>query len=67
MDSFKNFWNDYKGAIIGAIIAVLILATKLYMLIISIILIVMGAIVGNYIQRNEFEVKEQLKRFIDRV
>lgn len=67
MESVKNFWNDYKGAIIGAIIAILILATRLYMLIISIILIVMGAVIGNYVQQNKFEVKERIKNFIDRV
>lgn len=67
MESVKNFWNDYKGAIIGAIIAILILTTRLYMLIISIILIVMGAVIGNYVQQNKFEVKERIKNFIDRV
>lgn len=67
MEGLKNFWNDYKGAIIGAVIAIIILTTRLYMLIISIILIGMGAIIGNYIQQNKFEVKEKLKNFIDRV
>lgn len=67
MEGIRNFWNSYKGAIIGAVIAILILATRLYMLIISIILIVMGAIIGNYVQQNKFEVKERLKNFIDRV
>ena len=67
MEGIRNFWNDYKGAIIGALIAILILATRLYMLIISIILIVMGAIIGNYVQQNKFEVKERIKNFIDRV
>lgn len=67
MESVKNFWNDYKGAIIGAVIAILILTTRLYMLIISIILIVMGAVIGNYVQQNKFEVKERIKNFIDRV
>lgn len=67
MEGLKNFWNNYKGAIIGAVIAILILTTRLYMLIISIILIVMGAIIGNYVQQNKFEVKERLKNLIDRV
>ena len=67
MDNVKSFWNNYKGAIIGTIVAIIILATKLYMLIISILLIVMGAVIGNYIQQNKIEVKEKLKNFIDRV
>lgn len=67
MESLKNFWQDYKGAIIGVVISIIILMTKLYMLIISIILIVLGAIIGNYVQHNEYEVKEKIKSFIDRV
>ena len=67
MESLKNFWQDYKGAIIGVVISIIILMTKLYMLIISIILIVLGAIAGNYVQHNKYEVKEKIKSFIDRV
>ena len=67
MDSLKNFWNNYKGAIIGVIIAILVLLTNLYRLFIAIILIFIGAIAGNYIQQNKSEVKEKLKNFIDRV
>ena len=66
MDSLKNFCNIYKGAIIGAIIALLILLTRLHELIIAIILIVLGAIVGNYVQQNKTYVKDRLKNFIDR-
>ena len=36
MEGFKNFWNQYKGAIIGIVVAILILCTKLYDLIIEI-------------------------------
>ena len=67
MNGFKDFISEYKGAIIGAIIAILILLTELYKLIIGIILIGMGIFVGNYIQRNKYSVKEKLKNFIDRM
>ena len=67
MESLKNFWQDYKGAIIGVAASIIILMTKIYMLIISIILIILGAIVGNYVQHNKYEVKEKIKSFIDRV
>lgn len=67
MDSFKNFWSQYKGAIIGLIVAILILCTKLYNVIIGIILICIGMFVGNYIQYNKYEVKEKLKKIIDRL
>lgn len=67
MDGFKNFLMEYKGAIIGAIIAVLILFTNLYKLIVAIILIVLGIFIGNYVQRNKYDVKEKLKNFIDKL
>lgn len=66
MDGFKKLWDDYKGAIIGIIIAILIILTNLYRLIIAIILIVLGAIIGNYVQQNKTYVKDRLKNFIDR-
>ena len=67
MDGFKDFWSQYKGAIIGLIIAILILCTKLYNVIIGIILICIGMFVGNYIQYNKYDVKEKLKKFIDKM
>lgn len=67
MEGFKEFISEYKGAIIGAIIAIIILCTNLYKLIISIILIAFGIYAGNYIQRNKYEVKEKLKYFLDRL
>ena len=67
MDNFKKFVKEYSGAIIGAAIAILILFTNLYKLIIGIILIILGIFVGNYVQRNKIDVKEKLKQFIDRI
>lgn len=67
MDSFKEFITKYRGAIIGVIIAILILCTRLYELIIAIVLIFLGAVIGNYVQQNKYEVKEKLKNFIDRL
>ena len=66
MDGFKSFWNDYKGAIIGIIVAIIIISTNIYKLIISAILIILGANTGHYIQQNKDLVKDRLKRFIDR-
>ena len=53
MEDFKKFIKQYKGAIIGVIIAIIILATRLYSLIIGILLILAGAIIGNYVQQNK--------------
>ena len=67
MDGFKSFVSQYGGAVIGGIVAVLILLTNLYKLFIAIILIFLGIFIGNYIQRNKHDVKEKLKTLIDRL
>lgn len=67
MDDFKKFMSQYGGIIIGVIVAILLLCTKLYKLIIGIILVFVCGYAGNYIQHNKFEVKEKLKNFIDKL
>ncbi len=62
MDDFKKFINQYKGAIIGVIIAIVLLATRLYDVIIGILIILAGAFVGNYVQQNKDDVKAKLKK-----
>ena len=66
MNSIKDFWNSYKGAILGVIVAILIILTNLYKLIVAVILLFLLAFVGNYIQQNKQIVKDRLKNFIDR-
>ena len=51
MNDFKNFFNQYKGAIIGIIIAVILLIFELDKLIIGIVIILIGMFAGNYIQK----------------
>ena len=67
MNGFKEFWNNYKGAIIGVVIAALILITRLQDLIIAIVVLVLGALIVNYIQQNKDDVKLKLKNFIDKM
>jgi len=67
MNELKDFFMKYRGAIIGALIALLILCTGLYKLIVGIILVCIGIYVGNYVQINKYEVKEKIKRFIDKI
>lgn len=67
MDNFKNFWNQYKGAIIGIIVAILILVTRLHDLILAVVVLILGAFIGNYIQQNKEDVKTKLKGFIDKM
>ncbi len=67
MEDFKKTIYEYRGAIIGAIVAIIILFTQLYKLIIGIILIGMGIFVGNYVQKNKYDVKQKIKNFIDKL
>ena len=67
MDNFEKFITKYLGAIIGTVVAILLLATRMYVLIIWILVIVAGAFVGNYIQRNREEVKTKLRNLIDKM
>ena len=67
MNNFKEFWNQFKGTIIGIIIAILILITGLDKLILAIVVIALGAFIGNYVQRNKEDVKTKLKNFIDKM
>ena len=67
MEDFKGFVHKYAGAIIGIIVAIIIMATRLYALIIGVIVVIAGAVIGNYIQQNKTTVKDTLKRFIDKM
>lgn len=67
MNGFKDFWDHYKGAITGIVIAVLILITRLQDLILAAVVIILGAIIGNYVQQNKEDVKTKLKNFIDKM
>ncbi len=67
MNDFKGFFYQYKGAIVGIIIAVLLLIFELDRIIIGTVIILIGMFAGNYVQRNKQDVKEKLKKFIDRM
>ncbi|CDB31908.1 unknown [Clostridium sp. CAG:575] len=67
MEDIKKFISEYKGAIIGVIVAIVILATRLYDVIVGILLLLAGAFIGNYVQRNKDDVKAKLKKFIDKM
>ena len=67
MDEIKRFLRTYGGAIIGALIAILILCTHLSNVIIWVVFVCLGIFLGNYVQHNKTEVKEKIKNFIDRL
>lgn len=67
MDKVRDFIIKYRGAVIGIIVAILFLIVGLYKIIIPVILIVLCAILGNYIQQNKDDVKEKIKNIIDKM
>ena len=67
MDDFKKFMSEYGGMIIGIRVAIVLLLTKFYLLIIAIILIVVCGYAGHYFQHNKDNVKDKLKNFIDKL
>ena len=67
MNGIKELIKQYRGAIIGVIIAILILITRLHDLILAIVVVVMGAVIGNYVQQNKDFVKSKIKNFIDKM
>ena len=67
MEDLKKFISQYRGAIIGIIIAIVLLITRLYDVMIGILVILAGALVGNYVQQNKDDVKAKLKKFIDKM
>lgn len=67
MKDFGNFIYEYRGAIIGGIIAIIVLCTGLLKLAINIIAICLGIFLGNYVQRNKYEVKQKLLDLINRL
>ncbi len=67
MNDFKGFLYEYRGAIIGAIIAIIVLCTGFLKLALAIIVICAGIFLGNYVQNNKYEVKQKLLDLINRL
>lgn len=64
--SFAYYISEYRGAIIGGVIALLFIATGLSKLLIGLLVVVVGVVLGNYVQKNKSDVKRKLKEFIDK-
>ncbi len=67
MNDLKEFFLKYRGAIIGALIAIVALLLHIYKIIIWTLVIFVGMYIGNYIQHNKEIVKIKIKSFIDRL
>ena len=64
--SLNSFIENYGGAALGGLIALILCFTQIYRLLIGIVVILAGMYVGNYVQKNKSNVKEKLKEFIDK-
>ena len=67
MNGLKEFFLKYRGAIIGALLAIVAISLQIYKIIIGVIIIFIGMYVGNYIQYNKELVKIRIKEFIDKL
>jgi len=67
MENFKKFLVNFRGAIIGGLIALVALILNLHTVLIWILIIVAGILIGNYVQHNKEFVKDKLKSYIDKL
>ena len=67
MENLRDFFLKYRGAIIGALVAMLALLLHIYKIIIFALVIFMGMYIGNYVQYNKENVKIKMKNFIDKL
>ena len=67
MEDFKNFLINFRGAIIGGLIAFIALLLNLHTVLLWILIIVAGILIGNYVQHNKELVKDKLKSYIDKL
>ena len=65
-ENFMDFIVKYKGAIIGGVIAILLVCTGLFKVLFALVVIAAGILLGNYVKKNKDTVKETLKNFIDK-
>lgn len=67
MEKIKQFLIDFRGAIIGGIVAIIALLLNLHKALIFILIVIAGILLGNYVQHNKEFVKEKLKSYIDKL
>ena len=67
MEKVKQFLINYRGAIIGGIVAIVALLLNLHKALIVILIVIAGILLGNYVKHNKELVKEKLKSYIDKL
>ena len=66
MEKFKDFILKYRGAIIGGIVAIILMILKIHEILIGCLIIASGILAGNYVQRNKDTVKQKLRDIVDK-
>jgi len=66
MEQFKEFLIKYRGAIIGAIIALIAILLKIHEILIGFLIVAVGALIGNYVQQNKEFVKDKIRKIVDK-
>lgn len=64
---FVKLFNQYGGAIIGGVVALILCCTRIYMFLVYVLIIAAGVFAGDYIQKNKEKVKDKIKSIIDKV
>ena len=67
MEKVKQFLINYRGAIIGGIVAIVALLLNLHKALIVILIVIAGILLGNYVQHNKEVVKEKEKTYIEKL
>ena len=66
MENFKEFILKYRGAIIGGIVAIVLLVLRIHEFLIGCLIIAAGILTGNYVQRNKDSVKDKIRNIVDK-
>lgn len=66
-NNFKKFFDKYAWAIIGALLAIVIIAFRVVYFVLCVALIVGFAVLGFRMQKNKVTIKEKIKAFIDKI
>lgn len=66
MEKIRDFIIRYRGAILGGIVAIILLVLRIHEILIAALIIAAGILAGNYVQQNKEKVKESIRRAVDR-
>lgn len=66
MENFKEILIKYRGAIIGGIIAIIMLILRIHEFLIGCLIIAAGILIGNYVQQNKEKVKDNIRKAVDK-